>query len=263
MMKPRALAISCLAVSLVAGTVGTQAQLATAGASGIAMGHLHLTVRDAATDRTFWAALGGTAVQNGNLQLIQFPGTFVMLRQAQPGGGTIGSTVDHVTFRVRNLQASIERWSREAGIIVGADKAITTPDGMRIQLVDDASSDSPVRMGSIAFLTIAPQETQAWYVKQFGATPGKPGGAITATLPGVMLEFGKADTAPATTRGRVLDHIGFEVKGLEEFCKKLEAAGIKLDRPFTRLPNSSTAIAFLTDPWGTYIELTENLAPAK
>jgi len=42
---------------------------------------------------------------------------------------------------------------------------------------------------------------------------------------------------------------------------KLEAGGMKLDRPFTRLPNSATAIAFLTDPWGTYIELTENLGP--
>jgi len=79
----------------------------------------------------------------------------------------------------------------------------------------------------------------------------------------VTLEFAKADVAPAGTRGRALDHIGFEVRGLEEFCKNLEAAGLKLDRPYTKLPNSTTAIAFLTDPWGTYIELTENLAPPK
>ena len=77
------------------------------------------------------------------------------------------------------------------------------------------------------------------------------------------LTFAKADTPTVGTKGRSLDHIGFEVKGLEAFCKKLEADGIKLDRPYTRLPNSETAIAFLTDPWGTYIELTENLAPAK
>ena len=51
------------------------------------------------------------------------------------------------------------------------------------------------------------------------------------------------------------------MKNLEEFCKRLEAAGQKFDRPYWRLPNSTTAIAFLTDPWGTYIELTENLAP--
>ena len=43
----------------------------------------------------------------------------------------------------------------------------------------------------------------------------------------------------------------------------LEAAGQKFDRPYGKLPNSQIAIAFLTDPWGTYIELTENLAPPK
>jgi hypothetical protein len=46
------------------------------------MGHLHLTARDGAEGRKFWAAMGGATVQNGTLQLIQFPGTFVMIRQA-------------------------------------------------------------------------------------------------------------------------------------------------------------------------------------
>lgn len=44
---------------------------------------------------------------------------------------------------------------------------------------------------------------------------------------------------------------------------KADAAGQKFDRPYGLVPNSSTAMAFLTDPWGTYIELTENLAPPK
>jgi hypothetical protein len=30
-----------------------------------------------------------------------------------------------------------------------------------------------------------------------------------------------------------------------------------------KVPNGKTKVAFLTDPWGTYIELTEGLAPAK
>jgi predicted enzyme related to lactoylglutathione lyase len=57
----------------------------------------------------------------------------------------------------------------------------------------------------------------------------------------------------------VIDHIGFEVKGLEAFVKTLEAQGIKLDRPYTPVPALGIAIAFITDPWGTYIELTEGL----
>jgi hypothetical protein len=35
-----------------------------------------------------------------------------------------------------------------------------------------------------------------------------------------------------TTKGRALDHIGFDVNNLQAFCKKPEASGIKLDRPF-------------------------------
>jgi predicted enzyme related to lactoylglutathione lyase len=60
-----------------------------------------------------------------------------------------------------------------------------------------------------------------------------------------------------TTKGRVLDHIGFDVKNLEAFTKKFEAAGGKLDRPYTKNPQAGTALAFITDPWGTYIELNE------
>jgi hypothetical protein len=42
----------------------------------------------------------------------------------------------------------------------------------------------------------------------------------------------------------------------EGFIAKLEAAGIKLDRPYTK-NNTGGALAFITDPWGTYIELNE------
>jgi len=51
------------------------------------------------------------------------------------------------------------------------------------------------------------------------------------------------------------------VKNLDAFAKKLEAEGIKLDAPIRQIPNSKTKVGFLTDPWGTYIELTEGLAP--
>lgn len=220
------------------------------------MGHLHLTAKDGAEGRKFWATMGGAEVQNGALQLIQFPGTFVMIRQGQPTGGTAGSTVDRVTFRVRDLKQLAS-----SGVVVTGGQ-ITTAEGILINVVEDKSVEGAARFDAITIDTVAPADTQAWYVKQFGAVAGK-GNPLTATLPGVKLEFRKADAAPAGTRGRALDHIGFEVKNLEEFCKKLEASGIKLDRAYTKLPNSNTAIAFLTDPWGTYIEVTENLAPSK
>jgi predicted enzyme related to lactoylglutathione lyase len=51
----------------------------------------------------------------------------------------------------------------------------------------------------------------------------------------------------------------FEVKNLEAFCKNLESEGVKIDRPYTKVPALNIAIAFIYDPWGTYIELTEGL----
>ena len=56
-----------------------------------------------------------------------------------------------------------------------------------------------------------------------------------------------------------MDHIGFEVRDLEAFTKKLEAAGVKFDVPYRKIPSLGISLAFLTDPWGTYIELTEGL----
>jgi hypothetical protein len=61
------------------------------------------------------------------------------------------------------------------------------------------------------------------------------------------------------TRGRALDHIGFEVQNLRDFVSRLEASGITMDRGYTEVASLGIAIAFLTDPWGTYIELTEGL----
>jgi hypothetical protein len=47
------------------------------------------------------------------------------------------------------------------------------------------------------------------------------------------------------------------VRNLEEFCRKLEAKGIKLTKPYSK--TNGMASAFITDPWGVSIELTEGL----
>jgi hypothetical protein len=46
------------------------------------------------------------------------------------------------------------------------------------------------------------------------------------------------------------------VKDLKAFMKTFEANNIKLDRPYA-VNNSGIGIAFVTDPWGTYIEINE------
>jgi hypothetical protein len=77
------------------------------------------------------------------------------------------------------------------------------------------------------------------------------GAAVAQPFP-----FNEAEAAQAPTKGRILDHIGFDVKDLKAFIKTLEADNIKLDRPYT-VNDIGVGIAFITDPWGTYIEINE------
>ena len=88
---------------------------------------------------------------------------------------------------------------------------------------------------------------------------GRSGAYDTAELPSVTLWFLPATETPAGTQGRSLDHLGFAIDGLEAFCRELEASGVNVDRPYTEIPDRGLALAYLTDPWGAYIELTEGL----
>jgi len=47
---------------------------------------------------------------------------------------------------------------------------------------------------------------------------------------------------------------------LEAFCKKLEASGVKFEKPYSKSHHKDFASAELTDPWGTSLELTEGLS---
>jgi hypothetical protein len=132
------------------------------------------------------------------------------------------------------------------------------PDDMKIELVEMKAQASPIMSHHVHFA--GPQkEMQAWYMQTFGAAAGtsaNPAAFISATLPGLIMNFTPAQ-GTVGTQGRALDHIGFEVKNLEAFTKTLEAKGIKLSMPYRAVPQIGLSIAFITDPWGTYIELTE------
>jgi catechol 2,3-dioxygenase-like lactoylglutathione lyase family enzyme len=263
-MKLPAFALSlalCLALS-------ATAQLQPPNAAGVSMGHMHLTVRDLDAGNAFFAQLGGKPVKNGPLQLIEFPNMYVMLRKGEPTAGSVGSSVNHFGFQVRDMNEWLPKW-KAAGMKIDIVRPtqiyILTPDEIRIEILEDKNLKWPIAGHHIHFDvdTAAIPEMQAWYVKTFGAVAGKRGPFEAADLPGINLTFTKQAPGPyAPTKGRALDHIGFEVKNLPAFLSKLEASGIKLDRPYSKVPNSSVAIAFLTDPWGTYIELTEGLQPA-
>lgn len=77
------------------------------------------------------------------------------------------------------------------------------------------------------------------------------------------LDLGKTGTDPILyDAGDLTTHavcVGMTGSGKTGLCQKLEARGIAFDRPYTEVPALGLSIAFFTDPFGTYIELTEGL----
>jgi len=275
--------VCTLTLLLMGSLVSARAQLASPNDSGVSMGHLHYHVRDVEANKRFWVELGGEAISLGTTEAVKFPDVLILLSEAESSGGTEGSVVDHVAFRVRSLTAveaagfEIERLEEFPGIA-----SVFTPEGERIELFDESATnlmftlddgfDDPVaerHNESITAPIIAhhihlylPEgvevEAKNWYTTMFGGTPGMRWRYNATDLPGINLNFSGAPEALAPTQGRMLDHIGFEVTNLEEFCRELEAKGVEFDVPYARGP-SGFGTAFLTDPWGTYIELTEGL----
>jgi len=268
-----------LLFSLAAGTA--VAQLPPPNSAGVAMGHLHLLVRDVDAQKRFWTeVMGATPVKLGPMDVMRFPDVLVMLRKGEPSGGTKGSVVNHLGFKIKDMKGAVVRMKAAGANFVtqtevGGGRAkgdywynepqkalqafVMGPDEVKIELTEDPSMTAPIAHHHIHFYNGAVAETKAWYTKTFGAIPGKRGQFEAADVPGVNLTFSGSDTPTVGTKGRSVDHIGFEVKNLEAFCKNLEANGVKFDTPFRQVPALSIAIAFFTDPWGTYIELTEGL----
>lgn len=252
-----------LAVVLVS-AAPVRAQLPAPNAAGVTAGHMHLMVRDPEAHKKLWVdVLGAQVVNSGSLELLKLPGIFLVLGKAEPAEGSEGSTVDHFAFRVKDL-AAIKAKLVAAAIPLTRDDAAEIvaifPDKVKVEFYPAPTLSVPVEHFHVHFYAADPDALRAWYAKHFGAATPTTANANAAGVPGMAFSFRKTDTPQAATKGRSLDHIGFEVKDLEAFCKKLAADGITFESPLRDVPRIGLKIAFLIDPAGTRIELTEGLA---
>ncbi len=269
-MKP----FTFLAIAIL-GASPALAQLAEPNQVGVTMGHIHLAVKDVDAQKQFWIGImGGALVKNGPVELIKFPGVFIMLRKAEPSAPPAGSIVNHFGFIVKDMPAAVAKWKAANLTIEPTENPnevyVVAPDGIRLEVYGEPALPTAVSMNHIHFSPNDVPAIKKWYVKAFGANPGRrpcvgciktPRMIEADDMPGVNLSFSPSTATPLPTKGRSLDHIGFEVTNLEAFVASLDAKGIKIEAPIRQVPNTKLKVAFLTDPWGTYIELTEGLAP--
>jgi len=252
-------------LSLLAASVATAfAQLAPPNAAGVSMGHIHLTVPDPDAQIKAWVDVtGATVTKDGPLSLVKLPGIFIIVTKANATEGSNGSTANHIGFQVKDY-AGLESKLAAANIPAVFDNKkdqtiVTFPDQVRVEFMGDPSISAPVMFHHIHLMTTDPAALQAWYVKTFGAEASTRRTLPAAKIPGGEVDFLKAKEAPAPTKGRTLDHIGFEIKDLQAFCNQLNADGMKFDMPYRDVPAIGLKIAFIIDPVGTRIELTQGL----
>jgi catechol 2,3-dioxygenase-like lactoylglutathione lyase family enzyme len=280
MSTMRKLSLMAALVAMALATVGvSRAQLSPPNEMGVSMGHVHLVVKDVAASEKFFVDIGGTPVKLGPNDMVKFPGGIIGIRKGDPANGTGG--VDHIGFQVKSGAGLMDKFAAmglKTEPVKGCNATAThscgfvyTGDGVKIEFIENSSNSVPIKFDHIHFNAVgAPPDgansataMREWYQKVFGAADGTSGAGPTAAkaleLPGTSLRFRAATTVSIGTKGTTLDHIGFEIKNLEEFVQKAQANGVKFDVPFTKRPELGITQAFVTDPWGNYIELTEGL----
>ena len=264
----------------------TAAAELTNSAAPVIVGHYHLNVTSVAEHKRFWVdTLGGKAVKVGNVDAVEFPDVYLLLHEQKPTGPTRGTTFDHIGFAVPDVPAMTTKVVANGyALTVGREPApgetaspptagnygrfsyLVGPDGVKVELVTSMAADAPpIVHHHVHFVNKQFVEMQQWYMKAFNATlrDGQTDFFIGADLPGVgyMLNFFSwlPNENLVGTKGRAVDHVGFEVRNLRAFVTELESKGIALASPYRRDEDLGLAVATIVDPWGTVIELTEGL----
>ena len=140
---------------------------------------------------------------------------------------------------------------------------VLAPNGVKVQLIEDAALATPIASYELLMKVSSVADASAWYEKWFGARVVKQGQSTVAEIPGMNIRFAETRDPVSGTQGRAINHIGLEVKNLEALMKKMSDGGVMVNRPYAAAPATIAplkSLGFITDPWGTYIELNEGFS---
>jgi len=258
----------------------SSAQLHAAKEGPVAYGHHHINATSIAEHKKFFVdTLGGVPITIAGREIVKFPNVLVFIREQAPKGGTRGTSVNHLGFSVPDIRQTVNKLKANGYKMVTREEApsawevkddvgtqpgraiafVIGPDDLKVEIVENKEQKTPITLHHVHFFGPQNDDMHAWYIKVFGAKAAAPGGTFpSATLPGVALNFSPSPTPVVGIQGRVVDHIGFEIDNLPAFLKKVQAMGIKPVN-VRDVPELNVSIGFITDPWGTFIELTEGL----
>ena len=244
------------------------AQLALPSAAGLTFAHVHLNVVDIELHKGLWSELlDGEVVERSGYVAIALPGALIFLTDRGPTAPSTGTAVDHVGFKVRDLEAVLARWRERGGEVdaefIGGEGLpqayVTMPNGTRVELTGDPGIETSSEMHHLHFYAPDPEALLGWWVDVLEGTP-RARGTIETTMdvPGANLSFGRAE-AVLPTQGTAVDHIGFEVEDIEAFAATLRSRGVSFQIEPFYVESIDTWVGFFVDPAGARVEISEGL----
>ena len=256
--------IVCALMLLVGGPTSLFSQLPAPNQTGVATGHIHLNVADVEAQKALWVDLGAEVTATGTLEMLRIPGMYLILRDREAEGPSAGSAVHHFGFHVNDYSAIRAKLLAHemnviADIVDNKQIVILFPDGALIEFTENESTRVPIEFHHIHLEGTDKEDIRDWYVKTFGAESGSRSDWASALLPGGRIDVRQVDAEMEPSQGRAIDHIGFEVADMDAFAAKLRSEGIEFDVEPREVQQIGLKIAFITDPIGTYIEITEGL----
>ena len=191
--------IYVLIVAIVWPVQSLWAQLAPPNELKVTWSHVHVLVPDRDKEAKSWLTLGGQLgnnLTNDNVA-VAFPGVVILIGQADTKGGSAGSVLDHVAFRVPNIHESLAKWKAANWGLKGQSGAagprqafLTTLNQVKIEILEDPALKLPIVFDHVHFMVpeASSQKIDGYYVKLFGFKVVK-GEPYTYSLPGGKLVF--------------------------------------------------------------------------
>ncbi len=181
----------------------------------------------------------------------------------KPAGfpGSDGSTIDHIGFSFRDLDAKMKEFEA-AGIKIiaparGLGKIkfgfIQDPWGTKIEVMQDPDL---IGFHHVHLHVTDPDVTLKWYQENFGGEITKYQGVLPALhVDDIWIIAQKTPKEKLPTVGRSVDHIGWQVDDLDATAKGLKEKNVK----FVTEPKKmlQAKLAFIEGPGGVLIELLQ------
>src|SRR6188768_2273213 len=147
--RMRRLAAALIVALLTFDAAALHAQLGDPNSSGVSIGHVHLTVRDPEQHKRLWKLLGAVETNSGSLELLRFPGIYVILSRGETSEGSEGSTVNHFGFAVKSVD-DVHAKLASAGLptvqeLTNPKRWVTMfPDKIKIEFTEDPALTVPI-----------------------------------------------------------------------------------------------------------------------